>query len=173
MAFLQDNYKRGPQGTSICYLIKLVLCCIMKFSSLLVVFAGLLLTVVSAARYPAVLKFLPAPRIYPPPYFTLIDLPLHGKTIRVNLWQLESPQHLTEAYPGRVSRGYIEVDDISAFDGRYPALVNDDTESLHLRIQGDSQVLVFIGQSATEQEVKDLKVRADVKPQDDDLFSWW
>lgn len=174
MAFLQDNYKRGPQGTSICYLIKLVLCCIMKFSSLLIVFAGLLLTVVSAARYPAALKFLPSPRIFPPPYFTLIDLPTIGKTIQVNLWQLERAQHLTEAYPGRVSRGYIEVDDISAFDGRYAALVNDDTETLQLRIQGESQMLVFIGQSATEQEVKDLKVRADVRPLDDDLlFSWW
>ncbi|CDH52066.1 predicted protein [Lichtheimia corymbifera JMRC:FSU:9682] len=145
----------------------------MKFSSLLVVFTGFLLTVVSAARYPAILKFQPSPRIFPPPYFTLIDLPTIGKTLRVNLWQNGSPQTLTEAYAGYISRGHVEVEDISAFDGRYAALVNDDTETLYLRIQGDDQLFAFIGQSATEQPVKDMKVRADVRPLQDDLYNWW
>ncbi|CDH57936.1 predicted protein [Lichtheimia corymbifera JMRC:FSU:9682] len=144
----------------------------MKFSSLLVVFTGLLLTVVSAARYPAALKFLPSPHIYPPPYFTVIDLPTIRKTLRVSLWQLDQPQTLTEAYYGKVSRGYVEVDDISTFKGQYAGLVNDNTKFLHLRIQGDGQLFTFIGQSATVEEVTDLKVRADVTSEDD-LFSWW
>ncbi|KAJ8653090.1 hypothetical protein O0I10_011231 [Lichtheimia ornata] len=147
----------------------------MKFSSLFVVFTSLLLTVVSAARYPAILKFLPSPRIFPPPYFTVIDLPTIEQSIRVNLWQLGSPQDLTQAYPGQLSRGYVEVDDLSAFDGRYAGLVNDDTENLEVKIhRDDGKMFTFIGQSATEETVTNMKVRADVIPQDDvDLWSWW
>ncbi|KAJ8652852.1 hypothetical protein O0I10_011526 [Lichtheimia ornata] len=129
----------------------------MKFSSLLVVFTGLLLSVVSAARYPAILEFQPSPDILPRLYFTEIVLPTIRKTIRVNLWQLGKPQDLTEAYLGRKSRGYVEVDDISAFNGRYLGLVNDDTESLQVKIHhNDGQTFSFIGASATENPVTNL-----------------
>ncbi|KAJ8652851.1 hypothetical protein O0I10_011525 [Lichtheimia ornata] len=146
----------------------------MKFASLLVVFTGLLLSVVSAERYQAILRFLPSPHIFPTPYFTVIDLPALEKSIRVNLWQTENPQELTQGYPGKVSRGYVEVDNLPAFDGRYAALVNDDTEYLQLRVHhNDGYMFTFIGQSATDEAVTNMKVRADVKPLDQDLWSWW
>ncbi|KAF7722153.1 hypothetical protein EC973_003666 [Apophysomyces ossiformis] len=142
----------------------------MKLQSTLLTAFALLFAAVSAERYQAILRFLPAPRIYPPPYFTLIEFPEIGKKFYARFWQDDYHQDLTKGYYGAVSLGYVDVNDLSAFDGRYPGVINDDTKQLRIQIEGNGQTLTFVGESATEREVKNLIVRADVAPEEDNDY---
>ncbi|KAF7728376.1 hypothetical protein EC973_006184 [Apophysomyces ossiformis] len=143
----------------------------MKLQFILLAAFTFLFAAVSAERYEVILRFMKVRRVYPRAYFTVIEFPSIKKVVHANFWQERNIQALTKAKYGHESRGYIDVDDLSAFDGSFEGVINDDTKELRIQIEGDGQTLTFVGQSATKRQVKNMDVRADVEvPNRDYLF---
>lgn len=142
----------------------------MKLQAALLAAFTLFLSTVSASRYKAYVRFLPAPRVFPPWYVVNIDVREHGQSFHVIL-RTQEPAPWLAGY-GDSSSGFIEIDDFSAFEGQYGAVINDNVDdngakALRIEWQRDGQTIKYVGDSVTEVDILDLGADSTVHPLDD------
>lgn len=132
----------------------------MKFQSSLFAVFAFLLAVVSAETYKAVLKFHNEPTHYPQPYYTEIYIPRIGARFFADFWPTSANKYLTKVYPGYISHGEIEIDNVQKFPGDFKAVITDNTENLVISLSSPVQIVQFIGTSASDEVVANLKANA-------------
>ncbi|CEG66272.1 hypothetical protein RMATCC62417_02882 [Rhizopus microsporus] len=140
----------------------------MKFTSLLSAVLVFTLSAANAEKEPAVLQFLPAPRVFPPEYRIRADLLLSRTTHEIIL-RTKEPNWIA-TYPER-TRGVVDYNGLP--QGRYNAIINDNDvksgdKTFRIDLTRPGAEFHYEGTSVTDESIDDLPADGYVRPIDDD-----
>ncbi|KAI7876020.1 hypothetical protein K492DRAFT_182105 [Lichtheimia hyalospora FSU 10163] len=129
----------------------------MKFTSLFSAVLVFALSAVNAEREPAVLQFMPVPRIFPPEYRIRADL-LLSRTSHEIILRTKEPNWIA-SYP-EGTRGTVEYTQLPA--GKYAAVINDNYDNsgdktFRINFSRPGATFSFEGSSVTDESLNDLK----------------
>ncbi|KAJ8659924.1 hypothetical protein O0I10_004517 [Lichtheimia ornata] len=145
----------------------------MKFISLLSIVLVSVLSAAYAEKEPAVLQFLPAPRIFPPEYRIRADF-LNSRTSHEFILRTKEPNWLA-SYPER-SRGVVDYSELPK--GRYNAIINDNDAKggdkvLRIDLTRPGAEFHYEGTSVTDEPVDDLPADGYAREIEDDDFRYY
>ncbi|KAL4213498.1 hypothetical protein AB4K20DRAFT_1844428 [Rhizopus microsporus] len=140
----------------------------MKFTSFLSAVLVFTIFTANAENEPAVLQFLPAPRIFPPIYRIRADL-LLSRTSHEIILRTREPNWIA-TYPER-TRGVVDYNKLS--NGRYEAVINDNYakggyKTFRIDLIRPGVELHYEGSSVTDELIEDLPADGDVRAIDED-----
>ena len=135
----------------------------MKFTSLFSAVLVFALSAVNAEKEPAILQFMPAPRIFPPMYIIRADLPLSGTSHEIVLYTRESSW--IASYPEK-SHGEVEYSALPT--GEYAALINDNDgnngdKTFRIDLTRPGGEFHYAGTSVTERWIENVQADARVR----------
>ncbi|KAF7728457.1 hypothetical protein EC973_006137 [Apophysomyces ossiformis] len=141
----------------------------MKFASLLSAVLVFALSAANAEKEPAKLRFLPAPRVFPPEYRLRADLAF-SRTSHEIILRTKEPNWIA-SYPD-LTRGEVNYNQLPL--GRYDAIINDNDaqgngKTFRIDLVRPGGEFHYVGTSVTDESINDLPADGYVRTIDDDF----
>ncbi|KAF7724835.1 hypothetical protein EC973_000720 [Apophysomyces ossiformis] len=141
----------------------------MKFTSLLSAVLIFALSAANAEKEPAILQFMPAPRIFPPEYRIRADL-LISRTSHEIILRTKEPNWVA-SYPER-TRGVVDYSQRP--QGRYDAVINDNDakggdKTFRIDLTRPGAEFHYEGTSVTDESIDNLPADGYVRTIEDDF----